>query len=168
MNTIRLADPNDLERVITIVRNATRKLDAHGIAQWDELYPNRSDLQTDIENRHLYVIETGDAAAGLIALNEDQSPEYGEIAWQYRGTVLVVHRLVVDPAFQGQRLASQLMDFAEQTAATAGYAAIRLDAFSQNPTAIALYERRGYRRAGTVRLRKGLFFCFEKPFMAQR
>ena len=54
------------------------------------------------------------------------------------------------------------MDFAEEDAATKGYHTIRLDAFTQNPAAVALYERCGYRNAGTVRFRKGIFFCYEK------
>jgi RimJ/RimL family protein N-acetyltransferase len=55
------------------------------------------------------------------------------------------------------------MDFAERHAADGGYDAIRLDVFTLNPVATALYERRGYRRAGTVRFRKGEFFCYERP-----
>jgi hypothetical protein len=33
---------------------------------------------------------------------------------------------------------------------------------SQNPQALNLYRRLGYRDVGTVTLRKGLFHCFEK------
>jgi hypothetical protein len=40
--------------------------------------------------------------------------------------------------------------------------AIRLDAFTLNPGAIRLYEGRGYRKAGSVRFRKGMFNCYEK------
>jgi RimJ/RimL family protein N-acetyltransferase len=39
---------------------------------------------------------------------------------------------------------------------------MRLDAFSENPRALRVYDRDGYRRAGQVRLRKGTFICFEK------
>jgi ribosomal protein S18 acetylase RimI-like enzyme len=68
----------------------------------------------------------------------------------------------VDPARQGRGLAGALMTFAEREAAMRGCAVVRLDAFTRNPAATLLYERRGYRRAGTVRFRKGLFSCFEK------
>lgn len=162
MHTIRLANREDLARVSAIIRNATQSLDEQGIPQWDEVYPNDSTLRTDIEEQHLYVIEEAGAVAGMIALNEDQPPEYAEVAWLHPGRVLVVHRLAVDPRHQGRRLASQLMEFAERRAAAEGYATIRLDAFTLNPAAVALYRRRGFSEAGTVRLRKGLFFCFEK------
>jgi RimJ/RimL family protein N-acetyltransferase len=54
------------------------------------------------------------------------------------------------------------MKFAESVAEKEGFDTIRLDAFSENPGAVALYERLGYRRAGTVNFRKGAFFCLEK------
>ncbi len=55
------------------------------------------------------------------------------------------------------------MHFAEAEAQKRGYHAIRLDVFLENPVALSLYESLGYRHAGTVRLKKGPFACFEKP-----
>ncbi|MEI6207692.1 MAG: hypothetical protein WCP20_12990 [Desulfuromonadales bacterium] len=46
-------------------------------------------------------------------------------------------------------------------AAKQPYSTIRLDAFAGNPCALALYERLGFRRAGSVSFRKGMFWCFE-------
>jgi len=138
-------------------------MDAQDIPQWDEVYPSREDLAEDIRNQALYVLETGGHAAGLIVLNEDQAPEYAGVSWRYDGRALVIHRLTIDPARQGKGLASRLMDFAEETAAARGYDCIRLDAFTRNPAACALYRKRGYRNAGVVRLRKGDFHCFETP-----
>jgi RimJ/RimL family protein N-acetyltransferase len=54
------------------------------------------------------------------------------------------------------------MSFAEQHALAVGYRTVRLDAFVDNPVALHLYERLGYRDAGTVRHRTGRFRCFEK------
>lgn len=162
MKTIRPANMEDLESVVVIIRNATRHMNDPGIFQWDDIYPNRSILQTDIEKQHMYVIENKGALAGLITLNEEESPEYDDVTWAYQGRVLVVHRLTIAPEHQGKKLALRLMDFAEEKATRKGYDTIRLDAFTQNPAAIALYERHGYRKAGTVRFRKGVFFCYEK------
>lgn len=163
MNTIRLASIDDLERAVAIVRTAVLRMNGQGIFQWDEFYPSQSVLRSDIDNQHMYVIENTGIVAGLIVLNEEESHGYSDIAWTYPGRVLVVHRLVIDPEHQGRQLASRLMDFAEREAASKGYDAIRLDVSSQNPAAIALYERCGYRKAGTLSFRKGIFFCFEKP-----
>ena len=79
--------------------------------------------------------------------------------WNYPGRALVIHRLTIDPAFHRRGLAGRLMDFAEEFALTQRYDCIRLDAFTRNPAAFGLYDRRGYRKAGVVRFRKGDFFC---------
>jgi ribosomal protein S18 acetylase RimI-like enzyme len=163
MLAVRQAQLEDLARVDAIVRAAARHLAGSGIDQWDDLYPSEALLREDIERRELWVVEHHTALAGLVTLNEFQSPEYAEVAWRHAGRVLVVHRLTVDPAHQGRGLAAALMAFAEQRAVDGGFDAIRLDVFTRNPAATALYEGRGYRRAGTVRFRKGEFLCFERP-----
>ena len=162
MNNIRLACTEELDSVYGIVRDATRYMDEQGIPQWDDIYPNKAKLEADIRMQQMYVIEVEGRVVGLIVINEDQSPEYVDVSWAYGGRVLVVHRLTIHPAAQRGRLATLLMDFAEETATREGYDVIRLEAFTRNPAALALYEHRGYRKAGAVRFRKGDFFCYEK------
>jgi ribosomal protein S18 acetylase RimI-like enzyme len=160
--TIRPGKPEELPRLCTIVSLAVRHMKNRGIDQWDELYPNQPILGQDLEGRSLYVAEKAGEVTGFIVLNEIQSPEYETVPWQYQERVLAVHRLTIDPACQRQGLGSLLMDFAEKKAAAGGYQCIRLDAFVHNPVALALYDQRGYRRAGMVRFRKGDFYCYEK------
>jgi ribosomal protein S18 acetylase RimI-like enzyme len=143
-------------------------MDEQGIPQWDDIYPSKAILNADIQNRQMYLIEAEGRVAGLTVINEDQSPEYAGVAWKYDGRALVVHRLTIHPNFQRQKLASRLMDFAEQTAAAENYDCIRLDAFTRNPAAFAMYEKRGYRRAGIVRFRKGDFYVYEKKINSGR
>ena len=152
----------ELDILHGILKDATRRMDEQGIPQWDEIYPNKEMLAEDIEKQQLHVIETEGRVAGLIAINEDQPPEYSSISWKYPGRALVVKRLTISPSRQRRGLASRLMDFAEETAAAARYDCIRLDAFALNPVSCSLYEKRGYRKAGTVHFRKGEFHCYEK------
>lgn len=162
MTVVRPARRDEVDRLLDIVKAATRHMDAQGIYQWDDIYPDRATIQTDIEKQHLQVIEVDGQLAGMISISDEQSPEYKNVPWRYPGRALVVHRLTIEPAYQRQRLATQLMEFAERIAQIQGYDTIRLDAFTQNPAAIGLYERLGYEKAGTVLFRKGVFFCFEK------
>jgi ribosomal protein S18 acetylase RimI-like enzyme len=162
MTPIRPAKKDDLERIASIVHDAIRHMNSEGIAQWDEVYPGRSVLEADIAHHQLHVAEYNHQVAGFITLNEEASPEYNDVPWQYPGKALIVHRFTVDPARQGQGLGTALMDYAEEQARERGYDTLRLDAFTKNPPAVALYEKRGYRKAGTVLFRKGLFYCYEK------
>ncbi|MFZ0931944.1 MAG: GNAT family N-acetyltransferase [Syntrophobacteraceae bacterium] len=165
---IRPAYIEDLDVLHGIVRNATRRLDAQGIPQWDEIYPNREILEKDIERQEMCVIEVEGQVAGLIVINEDQPAEYAAVEWACAGRALVVHRLTIAPVHQRCGLASLLMDFAEDTAANEGYNCLRLDAFTLNPAACTLYENRGYRKAGAVCFRKGEFHCYEKATRKER
>ena len=167
MTRIRPARIEDLDVLHGIIRDATRHMDEQGIPQWDEIYPNKLVLKDDVEKQQMQVIEIEERVAGLIVINEDQSPEYADVPWKYSGRVLVIHRLTIDPTYQRRGLAMHLMDFAEEIAATENYDCIRLDAFTRNPAAFTLYENRGYRRAGIVRFRKGEFFCYEKEISAE-
>ncbi len=137
-------------------------MDEQGIPQWDNLYPSKAILNADIENKQMYLIEVEGRVAGFSVINEDQSPEYAGVDWKYDGRALVVHRLTIHPDYQRRKLASYLMDFAEEMALAQNYDCIRLDAFTLNPVAFAMYEKRGYRKAGMVRFRKGDFFVYEK------
>ena len=117
MINIRSASIGDFEKVLILVRKATQDMEARGIHQWDDLYPDESTLRADIDQKYMYVAEIDGCTAGMIVLNEDQPREYGDIRWQYSGRAMVVHRLTIDPKYQRQKIATQLMIFAEQLAA---------------------------------------------------
>ncbi|MDZ4198644.1 MAG: GNAT family N-acetyltransferase [Kiritimatiellia bacterium] len=162
MTAIRPARSDDLDSLLGLVREATLHMEIQGIHQWDDHYPDRVTLQTDIGKQHMQVIEVDGQIAGMISINDEFAPEYRNVRWRYPGRALIVHRLAIAPSHQRQRWATRLMEFAERRAQVRGYSAIRLDAFSQNPGATGLYEQLGYEKAGTVQFGKGLFFCFEK------
>jgi len=157
------ATPDDLDPIMGIVHACIDRMRADAIDQWDEVYPNRTSFEQDLTEGTLWVAREGETCRGVMVLNERQDAEYNTVPWRYRhGPILVVHRLAVDPAVQGRRIASQLMDFAEAYAETHAFAAIRLDAFGDSSRAVRLYKKRDYRIAGEVRFRKGIFKLFEK------
>lgn len=158
---IRNANHCDLVAVMNLVRSCVSHMESQGIHQWDEMYPDEATLRNDIERQELFVLEKDGRISGIVVLNDHQEPQYQQVMWEYPGKSLVVHRLAIEPSCQGRGCARKLMQFAYGFAKERQYAAIRLDAFARNPRAVALYEQLGYRKAGTVVFRKGLFFCFE-------
>jgi GNAT superfamily N-acetyltransferase len=161
---VRPANARDLDPLLALLRACIDEMRAHGIEQWDEVYPARSTLSADIESAAGYVAAPSDGElAGYLVLNDQQNAEYSRVDWSIpSGRPAVVHRLMVHPARQHQGLGRLLMRFAERRAAELGYSVIRLDAFTANPRALRLYEALGYRDAGAVTFRKGIFRCFEK------
>jgi GNAT superfamily N-acetyltransferase len=94
--------------------------------------PKQNRPNEDIESQPVYALRVGMQKAGMVVLNEEQTPEYAEVDWKYFGRALVSHRLTIDPAYQRRGLATRLMDFTEEFAFTERYNCIRLDAFTRN------------------------------------
>ena len=160
---INLVSPEEIDDVMVLVNGAIEKMEREGIHQWDEIYPTKERFLTDSTVNSLFAARIENMIAGVIVLNEIQSPEYGSITWaDSNGKPLIIHRLCVSPVFQGKGLAKKLMFFVEKYAREKKYSSIRLDAFVHNNISAGLYKSLGYRHRGSVKFRKGDFYCFEK------
>lgn len=161
---IRLAEERDFQKIFPLYSGATQKLQRKGIDQWDEFYPDAAILSADVRKREMLLLEKGGKLVSAAVVNEEQAPEYGEVGWRIcrEEPPAVLHRLCVCSRAQGRGLGSQTLLAAERFAFSRGYRYIRLDAFPRNSAALRLYESAGYKKAGTVRFRKGIFFCYEK------
>ena len=150
----RKAGPEDLAQVFALFTDAIHTMDKDGIPQWDEVYPDERTLKEDIEHGQMYL--------AVFVLNLEYDPQYANGVWAEPDSFLVLHRLCVSPRVQNRGLGKLTVQAAEARAAALGVKALRLDAFKQNPYALRLYERMGYRIVGDVVFRKGPFFLMEK------
>lgn len=156
----------DADAILALTRSCGVHLRAQGIDQWDENYPDPARIADDLKQGTLFCYRDSGTIAGIIVLNETQDEEYAHVPW---GTTeaqknLVVHRLAVHPDNQGQGIARQLMDFAEDFAQRQGYDAIRLDTFSRNTRNQRFYLNRGYTEKGLVYLpykKEHPYHCYE-------
>ncbi len=165
MLTLRAARADDLEAVAAIYRRATQDMDAHGIFQWDGIYPSKAVLLSDIDSAEMLLVCSSEHVVGAVVLNERQDEEYALGTWLHGEPAAVVHRLCIDPACQHLGYGRQAMLLSEAALKARGFRTVRLDAFSQNPHALKLYESLGYRKAGEVTFRKGLFYLYEKSLI---
>ncbi|MCF8278551.1 MAG: GNAT family N-acetyltransferase [Flavobacteriales bacterium] len=155
----------DLDALFAIYQNAKNEMQRKGIHQWTDNYPTRSIIENDIKHGSMFLLKCSNRILGAIVLSQDQEPEYKEVDWKFDSSkVLVIHRLAIDPTYQGRGYATDLMDFAENNAAENGFTAIRLDTYSQNKKSLELYKKRGYTYRGNVHFpeRELPFFCLEK------
>ncbi len=148
---ITLAEENDIDRIMNLVKDCIKNMESQGINRWNDYYPPREIIQDDIERGSMYILKKNHAVLGIISLNEEQPPEYNRLNWSTpHGRILVIHRLAVNPIFQKQGIGRNLINYAENYAIDNGYTSIRLDAYSGNPRALRLYEKRQYKRVGQV------------------
>lgn len=161
---VRLAAAADLDAVCGVVAEVVAALRRAGIDQWNERYPDRACLDGDIRRGELRLVLLDGVPAALYAVNDRCDPAYAAGRWHCPGASFrVLHRFCVAPAFQGTGLGSALLRQIEASLRAQGVAAVRLDVYTRNPAAQALYRRAGYRSVGQVRWRKGLFDLMEKP-----
>lgn len=117
------------------------------------VYPTPEVAALAYGNGTLYLLWEGEALAGAVVLNQEPEAAYADAAWGANlpdEAVLVVHTLVVHPAFQGKGAGRALLAGAEALARERGYAAIRLDTWENNLAGKALYEACGYTFRGTA------------------
>ena len=148
---IRNAKLPEIPEILELTRACGKEMASRGIFQWNELYPSHAVLEKDVERGELYLLEKSGGLIGIIALTSIMDEEYQSVSWLTPDqNNLYVHRLAVDPEYQGLGYAQQLMTFAEAFAREGKYISIRLDTFSQNPRNQKFYEQRGYSRLGDV------------------
>jgi ribosomal protein S18 acetylase RimI-like enzyme len=162
---VRQAILEDVAAVMGLVHRVVPVMRAQGNLQWDATYPNAAVFARDVDERQLWVAVVDGQMAGVAAITTDQEPEYAEVGWDLSELAVVVHRLAVDPAFQGRGVAKALMLQAETVARSRGITVLRVDTNTQNEATQRLFPKLGYERAGEIGLgfRPGLrFCCYEK------
>ena len=161
---IREATIADVPAVMSLVTRVVPLMRASGNLQWDSNYPNPGVFERDVAMQQLWLAEIDDKLAGVAAITTAQEPEYAQV-WDTSETAIVVHRLAVDPDFQGQGVAAELMQQAERLANERAIATLRVDTNTNNLATQKLFPKLGYVLCGEISLafREGLrFLCFEK------
>ncbi len=189
MNDIKItkAKVSDLKQIMVVIKKAVENMYEEGIYQWDEYYPNEERFTSDIANSNLYVLREYEEGSviGVAALDGNQESEYAMVDWNYEKSsldeeeietlireevtysidgILVIHRLAIDPDYQGKGYARNFMEKLEMEATRRGAKIIRLDCYSCNEKANGMYKKLGYKYVGDVyfRHREYPFHCYDK------
>lgn len=156
MDGIRKAVLEDLPRVTAIYdRILTEEEQGRAVIGWIRgVYPTRQTALDALEAGTLYVLERDGVVAAAAKIDQNQVPEYADAPWRYPDAppeqVMVLHTLVVDPAFAGRGCGKRFVAFYEEHARTRGCPCLRMDTNAKNVAARRLYAGLGYREAGIV------------------
>jgi len=168
MLQMRLARIDELDSIDSLYKSCIEALNEAGIPQWSKVYPNRQTYSSNIEEDAMFIFQDQDQVVGGVVLNEHQDKEWSTANWTMTdGKQLVIHAFVIKPGEQGKGYGKKALKLCEDHAANNHYKAIRLDAFSENPIALKLYEKNGYQKVGEVEFaykpigHQG-YWCYEK------
>jgi len=163
---IREATVNDLDAILKITKSCAKKLVSKNIFQWNEYYPNRNVFENDLYNKWLYVTVKENKVIGSVCVSDLIDDEYATVKWltPNNNNNIYIHRLAVDPDYQGVGYAQKMMSFAEEFAKKNKYKSIRLDTFSKNMKNQKFYKQRSYKKLGEIFFPNQSmypFYCYE-------
>lgn len=157
---IRKATASDLDAVAQgYTEQISHDLENGRFTIWElGVYPTRCTAEKSLAEGSLFVAEVdGEIAASMIA-NQVQPEEYGAVSWSCdapQQEVLVVHLLCVRPSRARSGMGSAMVRFAAEQARQMGCRTVRLDTGAQNIPAFTLYQKLGFRLAGTASMNVG-------------
>jgi GNAT superfamily N-acetyltransferase len=153
---------DDIERIVDVIADGRRAMADLGIDQWQDGYPRRSDVISDMDRGVAYVIadEAHDSPIAYAAIILDGEPDYDVIAdgdWLTTGTsadptYTVVHRLSVATSARRRGVASRVFSEACALAVTGGRVSVRVDTHPGNTSMQHALEANGFVRRGTILL----------------
>ncbi|WP_028563718.1 GNAT family N-acetyltransferase [Paenibacillus pinihumi] len=162
---IREGRTEDLPSIQELIHQTIDMMHAEGSDQWDASYPQMEQFEQDIEHHSLFVKETDEGVQACITVDQEMAPQYLDIPWTSPDEpAMTFHRLAVSPHARQGGLAKELIRFGENLAAARGIRWIRIDTYSLNDKAQALFNRLGYAKKGemTYHGKAKPFYCYEK------
>ena len=118
------------------------------------VYPTIAVPEQKVPEGSMYVLEEDGEICASMVLNHEQAEEYSHIDWHYPGEneeVLVIHTLCVPPRKAGRGYGRRMVEFAKTIAAETLCRALRIDTYIHNEPAKRLYQKNGFRIAGSAR-----------------
>jgi GNAT superfamily N-acetyltransferase len=140
---VRAATGEDAQLVGEMLDEATAYVATLGFPQWPVPFP-QDELRRGIDRGEIYVVDVDGQPAATVTLLWDDPFYWGERL----PDSVYLHKLAVRRAFAGRGLGTQIVDWVEREAASAGRKFVRLDCIRDNPGIRAYYERLGFEHRG--------------------
>lgn len=116
------------------------------------VYPTKATAEAAVLRDDLYVLDEEDIRGAAI-INQIQPDSYKEGAWTVHAEameVLVLHTLVIHPAYAGRGYGREMVAFYEEMARERHITCLRMDTNSRNQRARNLYASLGYHEVDIV------------------
>lgn len=162
----RLALDNEFDIIFDLYKKCTNDLKSRDIIQWDESYPTKEQIKSNIENNTQYVFLKNDKLIGSFVLDEVEDEYWQKINW-LEDKFIGLHLLAIDPDYQNKGYGNKVIGFCEKYAKENNYKSIHLDVFSKNERALKIYQNKGYENVGELSFEfktegNQQYFCYEK------
>ena len=150
----------DADDIMALVAEAQAWFASQGIDQWQDGYPTRELILSDILGKQNYIIEYNGVAVATAVISFAGEPTYAVIkgkGWLNENPYAVVHRIAVADECRRKGIAKEILYFTEELCAEQGVADIRIDTHCDNRAMRSLLKKMGYAHCGRITLTSGAF-----------
>lgn len=158
---VQKCNMNDLNLVSSFYDKTILYLNEHiNYPKWEYgIYPSKNSTKKAIQDKEQFMCIKENKVLGAFILNDNPQGSYENGNWQKalsNGEYLVIHTLAVDPELYGNNIGQFMVTYCIDYARKNGYKAIRLDVVPDNIPAKHLYEKLGFKHAGTKDLERNI------------
>lgn len=152
--------PVDIDALMPIFDEARATIATLGIDQWQDGYPSRKVIETDVQKRQSYCVSIEGRICASFVLLDDGEPTYDRIfegAW-LTGDVqdyIAIHRVAISVANRGQGIAPAMIAYAADMARRTGRRSLRIDTHRGNVVMRRMLEKNGFSYCGIIYLASG-------------
>lgn len=154
----RKTEINDVDRILEIIIQAQEYFKLRDIDQWQDGYPNRDSILSDMEKGDSFVILEGDKIVGTTAISFSVEATYNKIfqgQWLDDIEYAVVHRVAFDNSFKGKGMGTEVFNYAEKLCREKNIFSIRVDTHRDNIAMQRLIEKNDFSYCGIIYLDDG-------------
>lgn len=154
---LRRTERSEIDRVLEILSEGRRAIARLGIDQWQDGYPSRAVIESDVERGISYVLFHGDSVEGTVVMMTDREPTYDVIydgKWQTEDSApyFTIHRIALGDRLRGKGAASFIVDAAVEAARESGCVSVRVDTHRGNLAMRKMLEKNGFVYCGVILL----------------
>lgn len=149
---IILAEKQDLDAIMEIVKQAQAFIKSQGFEQWNDGYPQRTQFEEDIEKKSCYVMKSHKQVVGFMTLLFEKEEAYDSLEgkWLTDLPYGVIHRSAIAESFRGHHALQHFFEFAQEQALEKKIRSLRIDTHEKNLPMRKSAERFGFIYCGKV------------------
>ncbi len=160
----RLARKEDVDQILSIIDQAKRRLKELNVDQWQDGYPDKAALFTDIRLKqgHVFVKNNEIVAYAALIFTPDLNYAHIDGEWLTNDPYLVLHRLAVCDALAHTGIARYIFAQAIKLATRKGFTSFRVDTHPSNHYMRNLIRMNSFTLCGIVQVRGEKRMAYEK------
>jgi ribosomal protein S18 acetylase RimI-like enzyme len=157
---IRHATTADIPRILEIIEDAKALLRSLNIDQWQNGYPNKTQIENDIANKESYVVLNAEnliLATTMFSINGEPTYKIIEGNWLIDETEKygVIHRLATGKEFRKSGIAQFVFEHFHDFLKQENIQSLKIDTHQDNQGMQSLVKRLGYQYCGIIQTSYG-------------